>query len=291
MSDAAVSSRVRGALGLGSLAVGAVVLVGALAGPAGAHEGKEPYPIDETSNLSCAELHDKLGIDADWTVFKIEEGDLPDEGASKTYVISDRGTPDDDSDDATVTITMVMQAKSFDWTSTIGIDAIYVKGGSEGSYFYGYQPDIHQNGEITGPGEEAFSGIDHGTPPWHADKNQISHITLCYDEAWTPSTTEETDETTSTSETPSTAPPSTEAPTTSIDLNTDTTLPGTTTTTAIDLWASTAGPPTTAGVANYTLPKTGSNSTGLLIALGAVLVLGGGALLATTRLARQRGEG
>jgi LPXTG-motif cell wall-anchored protein len=36
-----------------------------------------------------------------------------------------------------------------------------------------------------------------------------------------------------------------------------------------------------------TLPRTGSNNTGLLIALGGVLVLGGGALLAATRMARR----
>jgi LPXTG-motif cell wall-anchored protein len=37
-----------------------------------------------------------------------------------------------------------------------------------------------------------------------------------------------------------------------------------------------------------TLPKTGSDNTSLLLALGGVLVLGGAALLATTRIFRGR---
>jgi LPXTG-motif cell wall-anchored protein len=65
-------------------------------------------------------------------------------------------------------------------------------------------------------------------------------------------------------------------------------MPSTTTTTAPVVSVTTAPP--TVPVTNQpgTLPQTGSNSTGLLLALGGVLVLGGGAVLATTRIARRR---
>ena len=218
-----------------------------------------------------------FGIDADWTEFKIEAGDLPDEGSSQTYDL----TPDDDSDDATVTITMVMQGKAFDWTSTVGIDAVYVKGGSAGSYFYGYQPDVNQNGEISGPGEEATSGVDHGTPPWHQEgKNLISHVTFCYDEEHKPPTP------TTSSSTSSSTTSSTVADTTTS--STDTTMGSTTTTTPVVSVDTTAPPTVPVATPPDTLPRTGSNGTGLLLALGGVLVLGGGALLATTRIARRR---
>jgi LPXTG-motif cell wall-anchored protein len=275
MGHGVLTPRKRGVVGLTSLLAGAGVLVAAVAGPAAAHEGKEPVPIDETSNLSCAELAELLGIAADWTEFKIEAGDLPDEGSSQTYDL----TPDDDGDDATVTITMVIQTKAFDWTSTVGIDAVYVKGGSAGSYFYGYQPDVNQNGEIVGPGEEATSGVDHGTPPWHQEgKNLISHVTFCFDDEHKPPSS-------STTSSSSTTPSSTPAGDTTTS-STDNPVASTTTTVAsVDTTAPPMVPVTTPAA---TLPKTGSDGTWLLLALGGVLVLGGGGLLATTRIARRR---
>jgi LPXTG-motif cell wall-anchored protein len=279
MGHGVLTPRKRGVVGLTSLLAGAGVLVAAVAGPAAAHEGKEPVPIDETSNLSCAELAELFGIDADWTEFKIEAGDLPDEGSSQTYDL----TPDDDGDDATVTITMVIQTKAFDWTSTVGIDAVYVKGGSAGSYFYGYQPDVNHNGEIAGPGEEATRGVDHGTPPWHQEgKNLISHVTFCLDDEHKPSPSS----TTSTSSTASSSTTSTTAGDTTTS-STDTTAASTTTTPVVSV--DTTAPPTVpVTTPQGSLPKTGADSTWLLLALGGVLVLGGGGLLASTRIARRR---
>jgi LPXTG-motif cell wall-anchored protein len=170
--------------GLTSMAIGAVAIVAGLAAPASAHEGKEPVEIPDTSNKSCATLADDYGIEADWIESKIEAADLPDAGQSATFDL----TPEDDSDDAFVTIDMRMQLKYFDWESTVGIDAIYVKGGSQGSYFYSYQPELasyHEDneGEIIGDGAEETSDIGLGTPPWKiAGKNQISHVTFCWDD-------------------------------------------------------------------------------------------------------------
>ncbi len=273
MSDAAVSSRVRGALGLGSLAVGAVVLVGALAGPASAHESKvEPKP--KPGGSSCPELAEEAGVDQQWQQFTLD--DVADGDFTETY-------PIDGYDDETVTIT-VKQGKTFVWDSTLGIDAIYVQGRdtemANNSYFYLYAPEADS--------AEAYGDEDLGTPPWQEwGTNKIKSITFCYDDEQPPPSSS-----TSSSSTTETPPSTQPEPTTSssIDLNTSSSLPGPTTTAGIDLSADTTLPPTTAVVETNQLPKTGSNSTGLLIALGAVLVLGGGALLATTRLARHRGE-
>jgi LPXTG-motif cell wall-anchored protein len=48
------------------------------------------------------------------------------------------------------------------------------------------------------------------------------------------------------------------------------------------------GPTVPMATPSDTLPKTGSDNTSLLLALGGVLVLGGAALLATTRIFRGR---
>jgi LPXTG-motif cell wall-anchored protein len=232
-------------------------------------------------------------------------------------VISDRGTPDDDSDDATVTIDMVMELKNFNWSSNVGIDAIYVKGGSEGSYFYGYQPDVSHEGQVVGPGEEATEDIDLGTPPWKVEgKNQISHVTFCWDDEQGPTTSSSsTSSTTSTSmPTPTTAcpgapvdlqegetggmpddetsPSSEPEPTTSSsepdtpdECETTTTAPPTTapsTTVSIEPDVSTtvldSGPTTTLPITpqSNSLPDTGSNTTPLILGGIALLAIGGG---------------
>jgi LPXTG-motif cell wall-anchored protein len=271
MAHGVLTPRHRGVVGLTAVAAGTAVLVASLAGPAAAHEGKEPFPIEETRNLSCAELAELLGIDADWTEFKIDVGELPPAGESQDYAI----TPD-----GTVTITTLADAKAFDWTSTVGIDAVYVKGGQAGSYFYGYQPDVDEHGDIVGDGEESFGDRDLGTPPYwgggdnpyNETKNQISHVTFCWDDESSTSTSS-----TTSSSTP--APSGGSTTTTSIDLATDTPTPPSTTPTTL---------PADVTTSDDTLPRTGSNSTGMMVALGAVLVLAGGALLATTRIVRRR---
>ncbi|HYZ98575.1 MAG TPA: LPXTG cell wall anchor domain-containing protein [Acidimicrobiales bacterium] len=299
MTRETTASRARGAMGLVSMAIGAGMLTFALAAPAGAHEGKEPDKSLGPDNLSCAELAERYGVEGEWIQSKIEAGDLPGEGGSQTYVLSDRGTPGDEADDAIVTITMVIEDKVFDWEANVGIDGVFVKGGSGGSWFYGYQPDVDEQGNVSGPGEEATQGVDHGTPPYHDKwKNQISHITFCWDDEYTPPTTEDTTppstEDTTPPSTEDTTPPSTEDTTPPSPTPTEENNPGESTATTIEV----AGNPgesssTTSTVAvevasnSDALPRTGSsNSTILLVALGGVLVLGGGALLATMRIRR-----
>jgi LPXTG-motif cell wall-anchored protein len=235
--------RLRGVVGLTSFVTGAGLLVAALAGPAAAHESTvEPKPKDE--GLSCPGLAEEHAGGQAWQYYTTE--DVADGDHSETYTVDDIGT---------VTVT-VKSGKTFEWSSTFGIDAIYVQGRdaelSPNSYFYLYAANADS--------QEATEDVDLGTPPWHKwDTNKIKSITFCFDE----------NKTTTTS-------------------STDTTMPSTTTTAPV-VSVTTAPPTVPVTTPPGTLPKTGSDSTGLLWALGGVLVLGGGALIATTRIVRRHG--
>jgi LPXTG-motif cell wall-anchored protein len=317
-------SRRRVAAGLASMTIGAVAVVAGLAAPAGAHEGKEPADVPETNSLSCAELADKFEIDADWTESKIEADALPAEGESADFDL----TPDDTTDSASVTITMNMELKNFDWDATIGIDAVYVKGGSKGSYFYGYQPEVAGYNEpgagtVVGDGAEAMSDVDLGTPPYkQRGKNEISHVTFCWDTEGGSTTSSST---TSTTECPDgtvdvqtgmsggddegkdegnddgkdDTPPPDECENPSSTTSSSTTAPpNETTTSSIDLNTSTTdsggatpGESTTTTLAitpaSDELPETGSNTTTPLILGGVALLALGGGLVAGNKLLRR----
>ena len=104
-------------------------------------------PGASNSGKTCA---DNAGAGQAWTELKI------DPNANGTY--SD-GT-------LTVTIANTQNDKTFDWTSNIGVDAVVVKGGSDGSYLYRYDPPSEETSDsgLTTPGS-----------------NAISHISFCYD--------------------------------------------------------------------------------------------------------------
>ena len=269
MAHGTLTSRARGVVGLTSLLAGAGVLVAALAGPAAAHESSvEPKPKDE--GLSCLQLADKHAGGQSWQQFTID--DVADGDHADTYTVDGVGT---------VTVT-VKGGKTFEWSSTFGIDAIYVQGRdaalSPNSYFYLYASDAALD-------KEATEDVDLGTPPWHKwDTNKIESISFCYDqEKETPPTSETTvpSESTTSSVVESTTT-SVESTTTSVE-QTTTTQPPTSTT------AAEGGSTTTVQVISGNLPRTGSDNTWMLLAFGGVLVVGGGALIATTRIVRRRG--
>ena len=79
-------------------------------------------------------------------------------------------------------------ARTFDWSSTIGIDAVYVKGGAGGSNLYVYAP--------TAQSPEQFS--DDGLTTPGTSGNGVSHMSFCYDES-NPTTTTTTSTTAPTS--------------------------------------------------------------------------------------------
>jgi LPXTG-motif cell wall-anchored protein len=268
MAHGVLTPRTRGVVGLVSVVSGTGLLVAALAGPAAAHESTvEPKPKDE--GLSCLELADEHAGDQTWEQYTID--DVADGDQTETYAVDDVGT---------VTVS-VKAGKTFEWTSTFGIDAVYVQGRdatrSPNSYFYLYAP--------TADSKESNGDIDLGTPPWHKwDTNKIKSISFCYDhENETPPTSDTPTSTESTTTSVVESTTTSESPTTSVE-QTTTTQPATTTT------ASEGGTTTTQVItSDDTLPKTGSDNTWVLLALGSLLVFGGCMLIATTRIFRRHG--
>jgi hypothetical protein len=135
---------------LGLLA--ALGLVAALAMPViGA--SVTPEFVDETANLECDAFE---GEGQNWTTLKVDPN--PDGAGPFNYT---NGT-------LSVTITNATGDKSFDWSSNIGVDAVYVKAGADGSNLYRYDPPAESTGDtgLVSPGESG---------------NGISHISFCYD--------------------------------------------------------------------------------------------------------------
>ena len=244
----------------------------------------EPILIDVTSNLTCSAFNVSHGGGQTWLEVKF---DPPVDG-------SQGGITVDVHDDNT-----------FDWTSTIGIDAVYVKSGSQGSNLYVYAPTAASPESFGDDGLTSIQGI--------------SHISFCYDTANPTTTTTETTsttapttstteatttteaETTTTTEAPTTTTTEVETTTTTeVETTTTTeaetttsTVPETTTTIEGEVLGTTVStaPPTTAaptttlatevaGVQAEPLPRTGDD-TGVLLALSlGLLVSGFGLVLA-----------
>ena len=132
--------------------IAALGLVAAMAMPTLAAD-VDPEFVDTTSNLECDDFD---GEGQTWTTLKVDpnpDGDGP-------FPYTD-GT-------LTVTITNADNDKTFDWTSNIGVDAVYVKAGSGGSNLYRYDPPAESMGDtgLQSPGEQG---------------NGISHISFCSD--------------------------------------------------------------------------------------------------------------
>ena len=133
--------------------VAALGLIAALAMPViGA--SVTPEFKDQSSNLECDAFE---GEGQTWETLKVDpnpQGEGPfvfTEGALTVTITN--GTEDD---------------KSFDWSSNIGVDAVYVKAGSGGSNLYRYDPPAESTGDtgLVSPGDGG---------------NGISHISFCYD--------------------------------------------------------------------------------------------------------------
>jgi LPXTG-motif cell wall-anchored protein len=121
------------AVGLGSMAAGALIIVGGLPGTAGA---THVTPTQVPGNATCP---------AGTTELKVE----PVESGTES--------------DGTLTVTLVVTGNTFDWTSNIGVDVVIVKGGNA-SNVYDYRP-----GESTGDtglhapanASGGFAGLSH----------------------------------------------------------------------------------------------------------------------------------
>jgi LPXTG-motif cell wall-anchored protein len=231
----------RTAVGLGLIVAGAVTFVGALPGYAsGAQEtGATTSSSLVEDNPTCADLAPE---GTTWTELKVEEP------------VAD-GTFTDGTLSVTIDVTDTDDGPVFSWTSNIGVDAVFVKGGP-GGLLYVYDP------ESTGD-----TGLHAPVNPQNGKFFGLSHLSFCYDEDQGTTTTTEKETTTTTAKETTT--------TTEQGVTTTTAGRGETTTTAAG-----ATTPTTQAVSG--LPRTGSNSVPLLV-LAAVLLGTGVALVAATR--------
>ena len=118
--------------------------------------------------------------------------------------------------DGTLSVTIAnLTSNSFDWSSNIGVDAVIVKTGADGTNLYRYDPPLESTGDtnLITPGN-----------------NGISHISFCYDDDPTTTTTAPVQtSTTAPAETTTSAPVET---TTSAPVETTTSAPVETTTSA-----------------------------------------------------------
>jgi hypothetical protein len=143
--SASLAGRVRAIGGVGILAL---ALLAATAGVAQA-ASVTPAPID-SGNPTCGD------IDSSWTQLKVD-------GSLGNGTFSD-GT-------LTVTISNFQNSNSgnpgsFDWSSNIGVDAVFVKAGSDKHNLFAYDPESTGDTDL---GPQAGQG------------NGISHISFCYD--------------------------------------------------------------------------------------------------------------
>ena len=204
----------------------AMVLAGVLmliVGPATATH-VSPIPIPGSGNATCGDFDG-------WSEFKV------DPPANGTYT----------GGDGSVTISG-FDGVTFDWSSTFGIDAVFVKSGVDSSQLYVYNPEATSDSGLT-----------------TQDGKEISHISFCWDE-------DEVTTTTTTTEPPTTT--TTEPPTTTTTEPPTTTVPATVLPTVLTT--------STTVASTETLPFTGGPGEGLAVP-GVALLLGGAALLWATR--------
>jgi hypothetical protein len=238
------------AVGIASTLAGAMVLLGAFPSAGAAPDQTQPTPSTSEvgDNQTCADLAPE---GATWIELKVES---PVDGTSS---------------DGTLTVTIDVRdtddGQVFDWTSNIGVDAVFVKGGP-GGLLYIYDPPAESTGD---------TGLHAPVNPNNGEFFGLSHVSFCYDIDQAPTTSSSTSSTSSTtSSTSSTTTTSTTSSTTSTTVGGSTSTTGGSTTTAMAVTATTQP--------GGGLPRTGSNITPL-VALAAGLFAFGVALIAATR--------
>jgi hypothetical protein len=233
------------AAGIGSMLVGAVVLIGAFPSAGAAPNQAQPTPSTSVvaDNPTCGDL---APAGATWIEFKVESvGD---------------GTFSDGTLTVTIDVRDTAAGPVFDWTSNIGVDAVFVKGGPNG-ILYLYDPPAESTGD---------TGLHAPVNPSNNKFFGLSHVSFCYDKDQATTTSSTTSSTSSTTSSTS----STTSSTTSTTVGGSTSTTGGSTTTVMAVTTTT--PP------GGGLPRTGSN-TGPLVALGAGLFAAGVVLIAATR--------
>ena len=125
------SPRLRAITGLVSMALGAGLVIWALPGYAGANAGQDSSPstVELGDNATCGDLAPEGATWIELKVDPVEDGTFTD--GTLTVTIDVR-----DTDDGPV----------FYWTSNIGVDAVFVKGGP-GGLLYVYDPPAESTGD------------------------------------------------------------------------------------------------------------------------------------------------
>jgi len=156
------------------MVAGGVILVGTFPGYAGATDAQTQATTSSSlvaDNPTCGDLAPE---GASWTEFKVEP-------------VED-GTFSDGTLTVTIAVTETDDGPVFDWTSNIGVDAVFVKGGP-GGLLYVYDPPAESTGDTglhapVNPNNDKFFGL--------------SHVSFCYDKDQATTTTTERDTTTTT---------------------------------------------------------------------------------------------
>jgi LPXTG-motif cell wall-anchored protein len=199
------SRRRHALIGLASMVAGLVILVAAPTGNVGAAaQQATPSTSVVSGNPTCGAL---APAGASWIEFKVEP-------------VAD-GTFSDGTLTVTIDVTDTEDGPVFDWTSNIGVDAVFVKGGP-GGLLYLYDPPAESTGD---------TGLHAPVNPQNDKFFGLSHLSFCYDK----------DQATTTTSTTSTSTTST-----TIGESTTTTAMGAVTTTTpsgeLPRTGSTAGP-------------------------------------------------
>lgn len=241
-----------------ALACGAVGL-GFAAGPAAAegHGGGVELPDPEThtnlsAHVSCGDLTPEPECPNEFTIDVAAGLELLTTG---TYTDAETGL---EVTIGGVSINADGQAV-FDFTSNLPVNSVFVRDGREG--------ELYEFDQAVTSAEAVVSLTA-----------AISELSFCYDDEEPPG-----DDTPPTSGPDDTTPPTTPEPTTPpADDTTTTSKPEETTTTVAPSTSVTTTPSTTIS-SDEELPNTGSNSTMVLVAVGAGLLAAGAALVLGTR--------
>ena len=235
--DERVNLRRRAVAGLITMVIGAGCLIGASQGGAGASSGQATTsaPVEVGENATCADLAPE---GATWVEFKVEP-------------VAD-GTFSDGTLTVTIDVRDTAEGPVFDWTSNIGVDAVFVKGGP-GGLLYVYDPPAESTGD---------TGLHAPVNPRNDKFFGLSHVSFCYDKDQ--ATTTEAPTTTSTtmaSTTTTTEAPTTTSTTVAPTTTSTTEAPTTTSTTMASTTTTTEKPTTTTTVAPTTTSTTMAPST------------------------------
>ncbi len=144
-----------------ALAIGAMVAAALLLGSGkGAQATHAEPPTEISGNTTCGAEGQLLG--QSWTELKIQD-------TAPFFWDGLNGTFDDGTLSVTITGITTALEPPFNWSSNIGVDAVFVKGGSGGGFLYLYDPEVTADTGLTTP--DTSSGEPAG----------ISHISFCYD--------------------------------------------------------------------------------------------------------------